>query len=47
MLALYCIHRYLIIKEMAPKDRVQMLPRTIIFGGKAAPGYEMAKKCIH
>lgn len=47
MLALFCIHRYLAIKEMAPTERVQMLPRTVIFGGKAAPGYDMANKIIH
>jgi len=46
MLALYIIHRYLAIKEMAPHERVNMVPRTIIFGGKAAPGYVMAKKII-
>lgn len=48
--ALYCIHRYLWIKEMSPKARQQVLPRVIIFGGKAAPGYHMAKlfiKLIH
>jgi len=47
MLALFCIHRYLAIKEMAPTERAQMLPRTVVFGGKAAPGYDMAKKIIH
>eukprot|EP01132_Coremiostelium_polycephalum_P003550 gene3550-4424_t len=35
------IHRYLEIKSGAKKE-----PRVVIFGGKAAPGYYMAKKII-
>jgi len=43
MLALYCILLYNRIKK-APKAAV--VPRTIIFGGKAAPGYFTAKLII-
>ena len=35
----YIIHRYFSIKEMSEKERKQVVPRTVIFGGKAAPGY--------
>jgi starch phosphorylase len=47
MLALYVIYRYLTIKEMNPTDRIKIVPRTVIFGGKAAPGYAVAKAIIH
>ncbi len=43
---LYIAHRYLWIKEMKPQDRANVTPRAILFGGKAAPGYENAKKII-
>jgi starch phosphorylase len=43
LLALFAIHRYNLIKEHPKKN---WLPRTIIFGGKAAPGYFMAKLII-
>lgn len=43
---LYVVHRYLWIKEMKPEDRKNVVPRAILFGGKAAPGYENAKKII-
>jgi starch phosphorylase len=42
-----CIHRYLIIKSMTPEERKKLTPRVSIFGGKAAPGYWMAKTIIH
>jgi starch phosphorylase len=42
---LYVIHRYLSIKTMNPEQRKQVVPRTIMFAGKAAPGYYIAK-CI-
>lgn len=41
------IHRYLTIKNMTPEDRKKLAPRVSIFGGKAAPGYWMAKTIIH
>lgn len=42
---LYVIHRYLKIKEMTPEERKSVVARTVMFGGKAAPGYYNAK-CI-
>ncbi|KAH7385424.1 glycogen phosphorylase-like protein [Phaeosphaeria sp. MPI-PUGE-AT-0046c] len=41
------IHRYLQIKAMSPEERSKLAPRVSIFGGKAAPGYWMAKTVIH
>ncbi|KAK5135683.1 Non-essential glycogen phosphorylase [Meristemomyces frigidus] len=41
------IHRYLEIKAMSPEDRKKVQPRVSFFGGKAAPGYWMAKTVIH
>ena len=41
------IHRYLAIKEMSPEERKSVAPRVSIFGGKAAPGYWMAKTIIY
>lgn len=41
------IHRYLKIKSMTPEERKNLVPRVSIFGGKAAPGYWMAKTIIH
>jgi len=41
------IHRYLTLKEMTPEERAKQQPRVSIFGGKAAPGYWMAKQIIH
>ncbi|OAQ63077.2 glycogen phosphorylase [Pochonia chlamydosporia 170] len=41
------IHRYLTLKAMTPEERKTQMPRVSIFGGKAAPGYWMAKQIIH
>ncbi|TDZ65163.1 Glycogen phosphorylase [Colletotrichum trifolii] len=41
------IHRYLTLKAMSPDERKKVAPRVSIFGGKAAPGYWMAKQIIH
>lgn len=43
---LYVIYRYLTIKEMTEEDRNNVVPRTVMFGGKAAPGYDNAKRII-
>ena len=43
---LYVIHRYLTIKAMTPEQKKEVVPRTVMFGGKAAPAYETAKKII-
>lgn len=46
MNVLSIIHRYSQIKEMTPAERAQVVPRVCVIGGKAAPGYEMAKRII-
>lgn len=43
---LYVIYRYLTIKAMSPQERSKVVSRTVMFGGKAAPGYDIAKKVI-
>ncbi|PSS24617.1 Glycogen phosphorylase [Actinidia chinensis var. chinensis] len=40
------IHRYDCIKNMEKSDKRKVVPRVCILGGKAAPGYEIAKKII-
>ena len=40
------IHRYMTIKKASPEERKQMVPRVVVFGGKAASAYYMAKKMI-
>lgn len=40
------IHRYLRLKAMSPAKRSSEVRRVSIFGGKAAPGYFMAKMII-
>lgn len=43
---LYVIHRYLWVKSLTPDQRKKVVPRTVMFGGKAAPGYLNAKRII-
>ena len=43
---LYVMYRYLLLKETQPEGRTKFAPRTVLFGGKAAPGYVNAKRII-
>eukprot|EP00698_Gefionella_okellyi_P015952 TRINITY_DN4532_c0_g1_i1.p1 TRINITY_DN4532_c0_g1~~TRINITY_DN4532_c0_g1_i1.p1 ORF type:complete len:875 (+),score=255.10 TRINITY_DN4532_c0_g1_i1:97-2721(+) len=43
---LYVIHRYTLIKQALPAQRSAFVKRVVIFAGKAAPGYDMAKRVI-
>lgn len=43
---LYVIHRYEIIRQLTPEQKKHVVPRVVFFGGKAAPGYFMAKLII-
>ncbi|KAG1159677.1 hypothetical protein G6F37_004671 [Rhizopus arrhizus] len=40
------IHRYNQLKKMSSQDLQDAVPRVVIFGGKAAPGYYIAKLVI-
>ncbi|ETW79674.1 glycosyltransferase family 35 protein [Heterobasidion irregulare TC 32-1] len=40
------IHRYLLIKSMTPEERKKVVKKVVFFGGKAAPGYYIAKLTI-
>jgi len=46
MNALYCVYRYLSLKDMSFSDREKQIKRVTFFGGKAAPGYTVAKNII-
>lgn len=43
---LYSIYRYKQIKAMSSEQKKDVVKRVVIIGGKAAPGYEIAKKII-
>lgn len=43
---LYVIHRYLLLKAASPEVKKQFVAKTVFFGGKAAPGYQNAKRII-
>lgn len=44
---LYVIRRYLDIKKTPAEERRKLfVPRSVMFGGKAAPGYLSAKRII-
>ena len=42
----WCIHRYQTLKAMTPEERATVVPRVSFIGGKAAPGYDTAKRII-
>lgn len=46
MNALYCVHKYLTLKDLSPAQREKQIKRVVFFGGKAAPGYVVAKNII-
>jgi len=43
---LRCIDAYTKIKAMTPEEKAKLTPKVVMIGGKAAPGYAMAKKII-
>jgi len=46
MYLLFILHRYLTIKKMRNVERENVVKRVFFIGGKAAPAYYIAKKCI-
>ena len=46
MNCIYCIYRYLKLKKMSHEERKSVTKRVTFFGGKAAPGYALAKNVI-
>ena len=46
MNCIYCIYRYLKLKKMSQEERKNVTKRVTFFGGKAAPGYALAKNVI-
>lgn len=40
------INRYLLLKELPQESRSKYVAKTVFFGGKAAPGYQNAKRII-
>ena len=40
------VHRYLKIKGMSAEQRKSVVPRVVIFGGKAAPGAPPSSPCV-
>ena len=43
---LYVVHRYLNVRRATPDEKRKFVPRSVLFGGKAAPGYVNAKRVI-
>ena len=44
---IWCVHRYLMIKDTPQHERAaKFVPRVVMIGGKAAPGYYNAKVII-
>eukprot|EP00826_Nyctotherus_ovalis_P006952 TRINITY_DN1169_c0_g1_i1.p1 TRINITY_DN1169_c0_g1~~TRINITY_DN1169_c0_g1_i1.p1 ORF type:complete len:839 (-),score=216.63 TRINITY_DN1169_c0_g1_i1:147-2663(-) len=46
MAILYVVYRFLWIKKLTNEERAKVVPRVCLIGGKAAPGYDAAKKTI-
>jgi starch phosphorylase len=46
MYCLHVLHRYIAIKKASKEEKQHFVPRAFIMGGKAAPGYFLAKKII-